>query len=54
MTKIETLRLALILVVLLGVFVLAVLAPFRSYRLKLGDFVYEPASVAAPSKSGQP
>lgn len=43
MTKVESLRLALILVVLLGIFVLAVLAPYRNYRLRLGDFVYEPA-----------
>lgn len=49
MTKPETVRLTLVLVVLLGVFVLAVLAPSRSYRLKLGEFVYEPAGVNAPS-----
>lgn len=48
MTKIETLRIALVLLLLLGLFVLAALAPLRSYRLKVGEFVYEPAVATAP------
>lgn len=39
----EVVRLATVLLVLVGVFILALRAPESGYRLRIGELVYEPA-----------